>query len=238
MTKRQEWDSWKTYIDKAIATTCIGIIKEPLLYFSEADFQQLLVEELRRIEPFTILYPTAVHKGKDSKAVYKTSLIHREYGGTGGRRLDVTLFDPVDVATITDINLTAKGEYLKPVFAVELGTEKTSDAEIHLSNDIQKLQDRVLSTGYIVHFYKDTTRSPSGTKQRSQTEDKIYRVFKDVFTRKKTASNIKLLAIVLRVYRNQKRMWGKCEIFNGTEWEKVGVENDTALLKKILTQLD
>ena len=37
----------KNDINNAIADTCIEIIQEPLLYFSEADIQQLLVENLK-----------------------------------------------------------------------------------------------------------------------------------------------------------------------------------------------
>ena len=62
---------------EAIANTCVAIIKEPLTYFSEADVQQLLVESLRKIPELKKAYPTAVRKGKNSKARYKTSLIHR-----------------------------------------------------------------------------------------------------------------------------------------------------------------
>jgi len=39
-------EKWKEEIDLAIVKICIQIIKEPLSYFSEADIQQLLVEEL------------------------------------------------------------------------------------------------------------------------------------------------------------------------------------------------
>jgi len=68
----------KKDIDNAITKTCIEIIKEPLLYFSEADVQQLLAEELKKIEALKVPYQTLIHKGKKSKSFYKTSLLHRE----------------------------------------------------------------------------------------------------------------------------------------------------------------
>jgi len=132
--------NWKTEIDRAIADMCIQIIKEPLSYFSEADIQQLLVEELRKIEPLSKSYPTSVHKGKDSKGVYKTSLLHREYGGGDSTRIDVVVFDPVDVKKIDKVNLQVKERgYLLPVHAFELGTEKTSDTSDHFTKDLKKL---------------------------------------------------------------------------------------------------
>ena len=39
----------KNKVDNAIADTCIEIIQEPLIYFSEVDIKQLLAEELRKI---------------------------------------------------------------------------------------------------------------------------------------------------------------------------------------------
>jgi len=42
-------------------------------------------------------YPTSVLKGKGSKSRYSTSLIHREYGGGGGTRIDAVIFSSDDV---------------------------------------------------------------------------------------------------------------------------------------------
>ncbi len=62
------WSKWKDDIDRAIAKVCIQIIKEPLSYFSEADIQQLLVEELSKIEAISKPYPTSVQKERDPRA--------------------------------------------------------------------------------------------------------------------------------------------------------------------------
>lgn len=48
---------------------------------------------------------------------------------------------------------------------------------------------------------------------------------------------IKILAILLRTYRNQERMRGKCEIFDGKEWIKTNVNNADALRRAIMKQL-
>jgi hypothetical protein len=155
------WLKWETDINQAIAEVCIQIIREPLSYFSEADIQQLLVEELRKIKPISKSYPTSVPKGKGAKSIYKTSLLHREYGGGNGTRIDVVIIDPDDVRKINNINLTIGKEYLKPAYAFELGTEKSSDTSAHFQNDLKKLGKgtKEKGTGYLIHFYKDVTQA-------------------------------------------------------------------------------
>ena len=228
----------KDDIDNAIAKTCIEIIQEPLIYFSEADIQQLLVEELRKIEALKEPYQTLIHKGKDSKSLYKTSLLHREYGGGGGTRIDIVIFSENDVKQIDDLNLKIGKKYIIPEFAFELGTEKTIDIGKHLVNDIKKL-NKVRNTGYIIHIYTDRTQSVTGTKLRKNTKDKIIRDFKSVFENNKcTNDNIKKLAILLSPFKEQTLTRGKCEIFNENRWEKVNVADKSALRKKITDQLD
>jgi hypothetical protein len=234
------WKKWKDEIDRAIAKMCIQIIKKPLSYFSEADIQQLLVEELRKIKPISKPYPTSVHKGKGSKGTYSTSLLHREYGGGSGTRIDVVIFDPDDVKKINNVNLMFGKDYLSPVYAFELGTEKTSDTLKHFKNDLQKLE-KSKGTGYLIHFFKDVTQARTGTISRTKTEEKILTKFKQVFSFTKTEqmTNVKILAILLRTYRNQEKMRGKCEIFNGQKqkWDKTNVNKDGALRDAILNQL-
>jgi hypothetical protein len=234
------WTKWKTEIDQAIAEVCIQIIKEPLSYFSEADIQQLLVEKLRNIKFIGKSYPTSVHKGKGSESTYKTPLLHREYGGGGGTRIDVVIFDPEDVLNINNVNLMVGKDYLSPAYAFELGTEKTSDTLTHFKNDLQKLE-KSRGTGYLIHFYKDVTQAQIGTKLHTETEEKILKKFKQVFSITKTEpiTKVKILAILLRTYKNQKKMRGKCEIFNGQKqkWDKTNVNKDGALRDAILNQL-
>lgn len=227
----------KNDIDKAIVETCIKIIQEPLLYFSEADIQQLLTEELKKIGALKKPYPTLIHKGKNSKGFYKTSLLHREYGGGGGRRIDIVIFSENDAKQINDPNLKMGKEYLHPDFAFELGTEKTTNIGKHLVNDIEKLRN-VKQTGYIIHIYTDRTISRTGTERRDNTVEKIKKNFKNVFINNKCTDNkIKKLAILLSPFKDQKLTKGKCEIFNGKLWEKVNVNNEGKLRGKIFAQL-
>ena len=229
----------KDDINNAIADACIEIIQEPLLYFSEADVQQLLAEELRKIKALKKLYNTLVHKGKGSDGTYKTSLLHREYGGGKGRRIDIVIFSEDDIKKINDPNLTISKKYLDPDFAFELGTEKTTDIGKHLVNDTNKLNN-VQSTGYIIHIYKDRTKSATGTGRRNNTVEKIKSGFKNAFENNMCPNvKIKKLAILLSPFKDQALTKGKCEIFNASncKWEKVNVGSDDNLRDKIIDQL-
>lgn len=229
----------KDDIENAIADTCIEIIQEPLLYFSEADVQQLLTEKLKKIKALKKLYNTLVHKGKGSDSFYKTSLLHREYGGGARTRIDIVIFSEDDIKKINDPNLTMGKKYLDSDFAFELGTEKTKNIEKHLENDIKKLED-VKNTGYIIHIYKDTTKSPTGTKNRDNTVKKIKNAFKNAFENNRRKNvRIRKLAILLSPFKDQTLTKGKCEIFNGSnyKWDKVNINKKSVLKEKIIDQL-
>lgn len=230
----------KDQIDNAIANFCIKIIHEPLSYFSEGDCQQYLVEELRRIKELQRPYDMAVPRGEGSKGHYSTTLVHREYGGGGGTRIDVVVFHPDDVAKIETPDLKVGNRYLPPLFAFELGTEKTLNTAKHLERDFNRLQ-KAQNTGYIIHFFRDVTVSKTGSESRDRTEARIERVFKQVFAKQRSQGNgkVKVLPILLRIGRAQKRMIGKCEIFDGTKWLKVNVGSQYTeqLRAKILKQL-
>ena len=201
--------------------------------------QQLLVERLRQIEPLSKMHPTAVHKGRGSKGAYRTSLVHREYGGGGGTRIDVVVFGPADVAQIDNASLTNRGKYLRPAYALEIGTEKTSDTRRHLESDLKKLAARTQGTGYAIHIFRDTTRSASGTESRGRTDARLERDFKDVVARlaPQAPANVKVVAILVRVGRDQPRTRGKCEVLDGARWRKVNVGDRAALRKAVLSCL-
>ena len=223
----------KQEIDKSIANSIIKIIQEPLIYFSEADVQQLLCNNINLISTFKKMYPTSVNKGKGSKTTYRTSLVHREYGGGQGTRIDLVIFDKNDVKKINSPTLTINGNYLSPKFAIEIGTEKTSDALSHMKKDIAKLK-KSKNTGYLIHIYKDVTKSKSGTISREKTEVNIKNKFKDIFSSVNSEDKIKVIAVLLRTYRNQVRMRGKCEIFNNGSWEKINVNDKKKIESKLM----
>lgn len=169
--------------------------------------------------------------------VYKTSLVHREYGirGMDNRRVDLVIFPSDSVNKINNPNLMIDGKYITPSAAFELGTEKTVNFEKHFKSDLNKLDELVsqgMERGYYIHFHKDTTLSASGSERRKITEDNIKGKLKDVVKTIKDCEDIKnhkdikILVFILGIYRiNQHRIWGKCEMFNTKtqEWEKVGI---------------
>ena len=109
-------------VNDVIARFCQDVVSEPLCFFSEADLQGILFAKLLMEFPEQI--ETSCSRGPDSKGKYKTGLVHREYGAGEGRRIDISIFDPKDVANIDEAGLKTGGEYIKPRFAIELGTEK------------------------------------------------------------------------------------------------------------------
>jgi len=234
---RNDCSKWKDEIDDAIVEVCVKIIKEPCSYFSEADIQYLLVEKLRGIEHIKKDHPTNIKRGKDSTGKYETSLLHREYGAGESKRIDVVVFDPADVRKINNVHLKDGTQYLKPAYAFELGTEKTKDIFDHIQRDLKKLKSSK-GTGYLIHIYKDSTKSRTGTETRDRTEENIDRRFKQAFLRNPQGnSNVKILAILLRAYRNQKNFRGKCEIFDGKKWVKKNVSKNKELREAVRKQL-
>jgi hypothetical protein len=167
-------------------------------------------------------------------------MLHKEYGGGKGTRIDIVAFHPKQLRKITNPNLTDKNKkYLVPMIAFELGTEKTDDALSHYKNDMGKLE-KASDRGYLIHIFKDVTQSRKGTQSRENTETKIQKKFKSVFeSNKPQTNNVKVLAILIRTFVNQKRIIGKCEIFDSkkAEWNKVNISKsddiDTAILKQI-----
>lgn len=228
----------KKDIDNAITNFLIRIIKEPLSYFSEADLQQLLVEELYKIKVLTKMYPTSVKRGQNSKSVYSTQLLHREYGGGGSSRIDVVVLDKEDVEKINHTNLTidSKTGYLKPLFAFELGTEKSPDTKKHYENDLKKLK-KCKKTGYLIHVHRDVAESKSGTETRNKTEKKIERDFKSAFETPQPDQNIKVLAVLLRVYRKQPKIVGKFELYSQGDWKKINISDKEKMRENILAEL-
>ena len=223
-------------VDQAVAEVCADIIQEPLLYFSEADVQQLLASKLTEVSGLKRTALTKVRKGTGSKSRYATSLVHCEYGAGKGRRADIVVFNRSDIENINTTNLvSAEDGYLKPQFAFEVGTEKTTDAENHLKKDLKKLSDIATDRGYAIHIYRDTTKTAQGGR-RGNTEAKIARAFRKPIESywSKKGENTRIVAILIRVGRDQKLMRGKCEIYNGDSWNPENVANRQKLEEAIL----
>ncbi len=237
-------------INEILTHYCAEIIREPLVYFSEADLQAILYQRLN--EAYSKYVDTNYHRGHGSKKLYKTKLVHREYGIKGmlNSRADLVLFSNDDVNKIDSPNLTINNEYITPFAAFELGSEKTTDFQEHIKNDLKKLKELVkLGTkqGYYVHFHKDVTLSRNNTKSRNNTEEKLDKMKKsveDIFSEEdmdEFKDKIKFLIFIVRVYRkNQERIWGKCEMYCinkekvKNEWRKVNLNELETQIKQTL----
>ena len=225
----------KADIDNQIATFCYEVIKNPLSYFSEADLQQSLTEKLKKISQLNKFYPTSVLRGPKSNTTYTTSLLHREYAAGGRRRIDIVIlndkkikYNDRDVLEINNPKLKIDDKYAKIDYGFELGTEKTPIHKTgeHLEKDIEKLM-QCKNNGYIIHFFKDITKSKKNKKgsggQRENTDKLIKNKFKKVFEEQLfihfkqnhcLQNKIKIIAVILKIYRPGEKIIGKCEIFN------------------------
>jgi hypothetical protein len=156
--------------------------------------------------------------------MYRTRAVHREYGATGGRRTDISVFSPADIAAIDSPNLTVNGKYFLPRFAFELGTEKSADTAGHIANDLAKLA-RATERGYYIHFYRDMTRADPGTRSRARTEVKLQRAFKLPVSAAVPPKHVSYLCFLVRISRSGKTIRGKCEmqIPGTTKWRKVNL---------------
>jgi hypothetical protein len=238
-------ETLKGQINAKVAEVCEEIAYQPMLYFSEADIQQLLVERLRQIPELSEPLETSVPRGKEAKGKkYKTSRIHREYGAGEGRRFDVVIFSPENVKAIDCPNLECKKDYLKPQYVFELGTEKTADILTHFRADLDKLKEAT-EIGYLIQVYRDPATSRSDTGRRAKTCARIWDDFVSVFERDLgnmiVPSNVRVLAMLLSPFRDQTRTWGKCSVFDveNNAFKKIGIENrDKKLTNSLLKQLN
>jgi len=98
---------------KAISSSLEFILTNPAIFFSEADVQAILYKKISDIPEYASLHDTACSIGLNqfgdpSGSMYKTNLLHREYGVNDGKgsRVDIAILNPSDISNITDpINL-------------------------------------------------------------------------------------------------------------------------------------
>jgi hypothetical protein len=222
MAKDQEEYFFLDLMNHVVADFCAAVVTEPLCYFSEADLQGLLFVKLT--EAFPKQFETSYSRGPGSKEMYRTGIVHREYGAEEGRRTDISVFSPEDVAKIDSPNLTIGRRYIYPRFAIELGTEKTSDAQSHVANDLAKLS-RAKERGYLIHFFRDVTRADPGTVSRARTEEKLQRIFRGPVSQAVPPDHVRYLCFVVRIARSGKTIRGKCEMLDvgSGKWRKVNL---------------
>lgn len=202
-------------IESKIAELCQEAVVEPLSFFSEADLQARLYGMIRNEWPEMqdTGYPRGVNDGPTR---FKTPIVHREYGVGGKQRMDLTVFDPGDLSSISNADLKADGEYLRPLYGIELGTEKSGDSLSHLLGDISKVS-LAKERGYVVHLFRDTTVSDVGTRRNDATEERVVGKFResvaDAYASIEDRQKVAILAIVIRIRRMNRDIRGRCEMF-------------------------
>jgi len=215
-------DSDRLRLDGVIADFCRAVVAEPLCYFSEADLQGMLYA--RMVSAFPAQVETSCNRGPDSKGCYRTGVVHREYGAGGSRRIDIALFSEKDVAAISGPNLKLGSTYMKPRFAIELGTEKTVDTAAHIASDLEKLS-QATERGYLIHFYRDASKADSGTPTRAKTEQRLEDAFRLPVVNARSHDKVRSLCFLLRIARSSRTIHGKCELFHPESgaWRKVNL---------------
>lgn len=122
-------------INEEIAKTLVFIMKNPAIFFSEADLQSIFYENLKNIEELNKLCDTGCtiglnQYGDESEQKYQTYPIHREYGLNDGEnsRVDLAIMDSNDITNIQDpINLkNENNNYLEANYLFEFGTDKSA----------------------------------------------------------------------------------------------------------------
>jgi hypothetical protein len=223
-------------VNQVVAEFCATVAREPLAFFSECDLQDMLAIRLRRA--FPKLISTSVHRGprETTTTCYRTGMVHREYGAGNSRRLDIAVLDKKHLSDIEDCRLRTDGNYLKPRFGFELGTELVGDAAKHLENDITKLNDQVSERGYIIHVFRDFTLADNGTERRRKKEKAIEGRFRSHVAGCSQTSIIRVVAFVLRIAHANHKIRGKCEMFRGDsrEWVKTNLK---AVREAVLEEL-
>ncbi len=177
---------------------------------------------------------TGVRRGPGAKAFYRTPRVHREYGGGEGTRRDLAVLHE-DHLSEADRELKANGEYIEPMFGVELGAEKSQDIEGHIKGDVDKLA-RCWGRGYLLHFYRDVTKADKGTKSWRETQAKIGRIFMDPARRVRLPENIKALFFIIELGKARKDIRGNCRLYypGAGGWRRINLQKVESAVKEAL----
>jgi hypothetical protein len=236
------------------------VCRNPLIFVSETDVHTLMMKalmEIKCIDPFQSKYKTKVTIGKNNKGgvsqdMYKTMLVHREYGHKNKprSRSDIVIFDEQDVKTIDDpINLKNDNKYLTPKYIFEFGTDKSAGSEKvykkHLEGDFEKLSEcKNDGNGFLIHIHRNYTRSAPGTGNFKRNEEK-YKRYEKITTKvwEKWCNKKKLKALVFFVQIGVPDYYtpSKIQMFNpystsvSGDWENVSLDKiESKIMKNLL----
>lgn len=165
------------------------ICDNPLIHFSEHDLHVLLMAKLFEIDdlnPFKSLHEITELKDTNNKSIrndkdelFKTMLVHREYGLGEKRRGDIFIFNKDTIVGFNPFNelkrpKSQKEFYITPDYIIEMGTEKSCRAtkayKNHFEKDIEKIMSVVKKEekevkGIFIHMHRNFIKSQGGKLQ-------------------------------------------------------------------------
>jgi hypothetical protein len=240
-------------INKKVAKVVHLICNNPAVYFSEMDVHVLMMKALMDIDCFDPFAKwkkglkitsrsIGVDKNKkeESPDTYRTMLIHKEYGHRSKPKAksDIVIFDELDVKSIDDpINLKSDGEYLKPKYIFEFGTEKISGKDKkkytdHVKNDLEKLSEcKVQGRGFLIHIHRNDAQG-----KNDETIEKYQNEIKDAWESWKTKVGedkikVKVLIFFVEIGVPNRVKSSKAQMFNpypksnkAADWLKVNLK--------------
>lgn len=238
-------------IEEKIINILNKICNEPLIFLSEIDIHVLVSRELMKINVLNPdnknnLSKTGLHlgwkNGKPSKGLYKTMLVHTEYGNNQKdyERSDIVILDKGTIGEIKNkklkIDSSSKG-YVEPAYIIEFGTENTNNRD-HILRDYNKVSHSK-KRGYLIHIHR---AEDSGDTKNSI--NKLKEWFGEIVNQNTKSSKknpefgIKILAIYIKIYnkKKEKETKGKVLIFdnNKGKFRKVDLRDVKTRLKEIL----
>ena len=214
------------------------ICNNPAVYFSEMDVHVLMLKALMDIDcfdPFAKrkkgLKKTSrsigvdKNKKEESPDMYRTMLIHKEYGHRNKPRAksDIVIFDEQGVNSIDDpINLKNGKKYLTPEYVFEFGTEKSASAiknyEKHLKGDLKKLS-KIENKGFLIHIQRTNVKASTETerfkKNRKRIQDYVNSTVKIWGNeRKKLKDKVEVLIFFVDIGGERRTVREKVRMFN------------------------
>lgn len=241
-------------LKQTIAETLEYILLNPSVFFSESDVQSIFYHRLMECPNLGLknLYDTGCTIGlnlnnEPSKAKYKTTLMHREYGlfGHSNARVDLAILNPSDIGSIIDpINLRAEYfsndekkpelRYLDPDYIFEFGTEKSAGSidtlEAHLINDIGKLS-AAKKMGFLIHIQRNYLKGSDSEANQNKHLNYAKKI------QREKPEKVKLLYFMVDVGGERRGIYKKGKVKYAVDEDLTGI-NQKKLVPQILDLLE
>jgi hypothetical protein len=223
-------------VNSKTAETLAFVLRNPAIFFSEADIQALFYEKLRELKDFNSLHDTECtiglnQKKKESDKKYQTYAIHREYGLNNGKssRVDLAILNPNDISSIVDpINLKdGNNKYLNPDYIFEFGTDKSAKScknfYRHLLKDSEKLKF-AYKRGFLIHIQRNYLKGKANDANKDKY-DQYTEAIKRLNEKLPQSINLLYFKVDLGGPKRIIKKEGKVKIFKNGALKGIGQEN-------------